>query len=269
MSKIIIILTILGFLVSCEDVVQIDVPNDKTRLSLDALIRITEDMAPTVEIKVFANETTSFFKDIGPADLDAIFLTNESTNNSIALSESFPGSGEYTAEWPLNNLLEGTLLLTIEHKNEQYEARTSYIPAVPIDGLIQGDGTLFSDEETEVKISFTDEPNREDFYLFDFNFGEFLVSEDTFYPGQSFEFSFFYEDGIEPGRELTISILGVSEPFFNYMNQLIIQSGGDQGPFQTPISTVKGNIVNMTNPDNFALGYFAICQSFSDSIIIE
>ena len=53
------------------------------------------------------------------------------------------------------------------------------------------------------------------------------------------------------------------------MNQLIVQSGGDQGPFQTPAATVKGNIINTTNADNFALGYFAIGQVFNDTLIIE
>ncbi len=96
-----------------------------------------------------------------------------------------------------------------------------------------------------------------------------------------FQFSYFYEDGIESGREVEVSIIGVDKPFFNYMNQIIVQSGGDQGPFQTPAATVRGNIINVTNidnndsfdtvdnKDNFALGYFAVCQSFNKSLIIE
>ena len=81
--------------------------------------------------------------------------------------------------------------------------------------------------------------------------------------------------------DISISLLGVNESFFNYMNQLIVQSGGDQGPFQTPSATVRGNIINVTdidninsfdnveNSDNFALGYFAVCETFTDTIVIE
>lgn len=56
------------------------------------------------------------------------------------------------------------------------------------------------------------------------------------------------------------------------MNQLIQQSGADNGPFSTPATTVRGNIVNVgdtAESNNFALGYFAICQTFSDSLLIK
>ncbi|UWX53649.1 hypothetical protein NYZ99_10715 [Maribacter litopenaei] len=108
----------------------------------------------------------------------------------------------------------------------------------------------------------------------------FTVTEDEFYQGQRFEFSYFYED-IEPGQELTISILGADESFFNYMNQIIVQAGGDQGPFQTPAATVRGNIFNVTgipNPEDlesieqtedFPLGYFAVVQEYQSNITIE
>ncbi len=262
------ILLVLIVLSSCEDVVEIDVPNDNTRLSIDAIIRLNTNLS-TTRLIVKATETASFFEVIGPAKLDQIIITNELTNTVINLVEEPLNSGTYVIDWSTDELMEGELLLALNYNNEQYEARTAYVPTVPFDALRQGEGTLFSGEETEIVVSYTDDPSRIDFYLFDFDFNEYLVSEDTFYQGQSFEFSYFYEDGLEPGRELDISILGVNEAFYNYMNQIIVQSGGDQGPFQTPTATVKGNIVNTTYPDNFALGYFAIGQTFSDTIIIE
>ena len=108
--------------------------------------------------------------------------------------------------------------------------------------------------------------------MFDFDFNEYLVSEDEFYQGQPFEFSYFYDDGVQSGMEVQISLIGVDEPFFNYMNQVIVQSGGDQGPFQTPSATVRGNILNVSDEngtDNFALGYFAVCQTYTQSITLE
>lgn len=264
---IFIVLVLLVFS-GCQDVIEVEVPNDKPRLSIDALVRVNAN-EPLAQIKVKATETTSFFEEISPADLSEVYIVNTTDNSQIDLIEEPLGSGIYISEWPINNMLQGELQLTIFFKGEVYTAKTSYVPTVPLDAINQGDGTLFSGEETEVVLSFTDEPNREDFYLFDFDFNEYLVSEDTFYPGQSFEFSYFYEDGLESGRELNISIIGVDEPFYNYMNQLIVQSGGDQGPFQTPSATVKGNIVNTTNADNFALGYFAVCQTYNNIFVIE
>lgn len=56
------------------------------------------------------------------------------------------------------------------------------------------------------------------------------------------------------------------------MSQIIVQSGGDQGPFQTSAATVRGNILKSTSVDNiddFALGYFAVVQEYKKSIVIE
>ncbi|EAR01558.1 DUF4249 family protein [Maribacter sp. HTCC2170] len=268
MKRFLFLISGFALLVGCEDVIEVDVPNDEPRLSIDGLIRLNTNLLNT-EIRIVATETSSFFEEIGSANLDRIELTNSLTNQNINLTENPLGSGIYIAEWSVDQLMQGELVLSIDYNGSQYEAKTTFVPTVPFDNLIQGDGTLFSGDETEILVSYTDEPNREDFYLFDFDFEEYLVSEDTFYLGQAFEFSYFYEDGLEPGQELNISILGVDEIFYNYMNQLIVQSGGDQGPFQTPAATVKGNIVNLTDSDNFALGFFAVCQTFNGSIIIE
>tara|TARA_R110001583_G_scaffold26557_2_gene95656 strand:+ start:172 stop:978 length:807 start_codon:yes stop_codon:yes gene_type:complete len=268
MKKYILILTLLFISLSCEDVIEVDVPTDTTRLSIDALIRIDTGLSST-RIEVKATETTSFFEEIGPAVLDDIQLMSTTTNISAELEEQPLGSGIYVINWPTEALTQGEYLLNITYNNEQYEATTSFVPTVPFDDLRQGDGSLFSEDETEIVVSYTDEATRDDFYLFDFDFDKYLVSEDTFYQGQSFEFSYFYEDGLEPGRELEISILGTDEAFYNYMNQLIVQSGGDQGPFSTPAATVRGNIVNLTDADNIALGYFALCQEYKETVTIE
>ncbi len=230
--------------------------------------------------------TSSFFGNTVAAELDKITIQNidyESSgpldSNTVVLTEAAPG--RYEASRNTGFFTKGVLELAFTYKNQRYLASTQYVPVVPIDTLKQGEGNLFTGDETEVVVSFTDEGDRNDFYLFDFDFGEYLLTEDEFYQGQAFEFSYFYDDEVQPGREINIAILGVDEPFYNYMNQLTVQAGGDQGPFQTPAATVRGNIINVTDIDgtasfgnfddrnNFALGYFAVCQVFSKSIVIE
>jgi hypothetical protein len=258
----------LLLLLGCQDVIEVDVPVDKPRLVIDGVIRLYDVLQPTVVVQVAASRTSPFFEEIQPARLTRITLANTTENTSWELDELAPNSGIYTKEVQQTMLTRGELVLSIDYEGQNYQASTQFVPSVPIDSLVQGEGTLFTGKETEVRLSFTDTPGRTDFYLFDFDFNQYLVSEDTFYPGQSFQFSYFYDEGLQSGTELQISILGVDEPFFNYMNQLIVQSGGDQGPFQTQSATVKGNIVNTTDPGNFALGYFAVCQAYSDSLLI-
>lgn len=270
-----------GFLLfaGCEDVIEVDTPSDTPRLSVDALIRIDESK-PITNAVVKVSLTSSFFDDTEAADLDEVRILNSDyeptgplDENFIELNETSPG--RYEASKNTSFFTDGLLELSISHGSKRYLASTIYVPVVPIDKLEQGEGELFTGDETEILVAFTDDPSRNDFYLFDFDFGEYLVTEDEFYQGQTFEFSYFYDEDVTPGMEIKVDILGLNESFYNYMNQLIVQSGGDQGPFQTPSATVRGNIVNVTNIDNaenqndFALGYFAVCQTFSKSIVVE
>lgn len=274
MKPIIFILLIAMTLTACQDVVDVEVPTDSPRLVIDALIRVDESEADT-RIQVKASISSSFFGTLVPANLERITLANESGGAPLVLTETGSGTGIYQTYSNLEFLKSGTLQLSILHDGQSYSARTKYVPSSPIDRLEQGDGTLFEGTETEIIVVFTDTPDRTDFYLFDFDFGEYLVSEDTFYPGQPFKFSYFYDEELKASMEVNVSILGVDKTFYNYMNQLIAQSSsGDQGPFQTPAATVKGNIINVTETNtttenNYALGYFAVCQSFERSLVIE
>ena len=285
MKRIFIAFWVLGVFISCEDVIEVETPTEPPRLIVDGIIRIdTSEAFTTARIKI--NTSNSFFEDINPVSPDLVMIQNVlyepafvGEANFITLGEVEPGVFEGAKRTRF--FTEGRLDLYINYNDERYYAATNFVPSVPIDTLRQGTETLFSEDETEIIVSFTDNGGRNDFYIFDFDFNEFLVTEDEFYQGQAFAFSYFYEDGLEPGTELNISLLGADEGFFSYMNQVIVQSGGDQGPFQTPAATVRGNVFNVTGIDNievfdnvertnnFALGYFAAVQEYKKTIVIE
>ena len=284
-------------LLGCEDVVDVDVPVDDPRLTVDALFRI-DASATQQTVQVTTGLTSGFFSELQVADLEEIGLinldyepTDASDSRVVEMAQVAPGVYEATKRTAF--FTTGVLRLFLRHQGQRYIASTSYVPTSDIDGLVQGDDSLFGGEETEIIVSFNDTPDRSDFYLFDLDFNEYLVTEDIFYPGQRFEFSYFYDDGVTSGMDLNISILGVDILFYNYMNQLIAQAdSGSAGPFQTPSATVRGNILNITDvgidtiedaanienigslegidsTDNFALGYFAISQSFTKTITVN
>ncbi len=287
MKRLLIGITLVLLFVCCEDVVEIDTPSEPPRLSVDALIRLTDTTSLFQTIQIKAGLTDSFFGETSPATLESIMIENRdyepsgpSDNNFIELTPVAPGI--YEGSKSTRFFTKGELALSITHEGERYLAFTEFATGAPIDEIRQGTGTLFGGDETEVVLSFTDNEEQDNFYLFDFDFNEYLVSEDEFYQGQHFEFSYFYDENVEAGVTVDISILGIDEGFFNYMNQLISQAdSGAQGPFQTPAATVRGNIINVTDiddidsfesigdSDNFALGYFAVSQVFSQSITIE
>ncbi|MBT8322813.1 MAG: DUF4249 domain-containing protein [Eudoraea sp.] len=298
MKKLIFLLAIgIGLLTSCEDVIEVDVPSGDTRLIVDGLIRV--DTTQTyVPLAIKVAETNSFFEEIPITSLESIVLIYEEiidgaafTTGSSTLAEVDPGSGIYVPDptfdedqrLTVSTLLERDWLfsLIIRHEGRRYIAQTKYVPTAPIDNLEQGTGTLFEGDETEVLVTFTDDPDADNFYLFDFGFEEFLATEDDFYQGQQFQFSYFYDQEFEPGREIEISIMGADQQFFNYMDLIIEQTEQSFGFFETPRATVRGNVFDITDldninvvdntdqPDVFPLGYFAIVQEFKDTLIIE
>lgn len=297
MKKILFLLCITIIFISCEDVVDVDVDSEPPRLVVDALIRVDTSQELT-EANIRVSLTSSFFGEIQPAEIESMQIQNEE-DGSFVPYEPVPGEPGLFRPFPTtispvvdNKIFTSFLtnpnpiyIFSIIYQDELYLARTSFVPTTPIDEIEVGQEILFDEDDTELIISFTDTPDREDFYVFDFSFNEFLTVEDTFFPGQSFEFSYFFDGEelpLEAGEELIVSILGADESFYDYMEQLITQSDlGDNGPFQVPVSTVRGNILNaegidnidifdnVDRPNNFALGYFAIVQEFQSTVIIE
>ncbi|MFD2098343.1 DUF4249 family protein [Flagellimonas iocasae] len=269
---------VLLMVIGCEDVVEVDVPQEEPRLIVNALVRVNPS-TDFVNIQVKVSLTNSFFGEIPVTNLEQITLAG-----AVLVDYNNPGSGIYEGIRSRDYMesLEGEeILLQITWEDKRYYASTTYIPTVPIDAVEIGDDTLFNEDETEVIITFTDNPDRLNYYVFDMGSGNFTTVDDQFIQGQQFQFSYFYDKKFEPGEELTVKILGADQSFYNYMNLLIEQTEDNFGVFETPAATVRGNIFDVTELDNidffdnvnipneFALGYFAVVQEYSQTITIE
>ncbi|MBQ4821213.1 DUF4249 family protein [Aquimarina sp. MMG016] len=271
MKKLIYIIFAFIICTGCEDVIEVDIPNGEPRLVIDAFFEkyVFEDPV-TVEGRIKLTLTSPFFSNSVPPVSDAtVFITNLNDNTVLNFEESSE-AGVYiptttTFELPETNI---DYELTVIHNNETYKATTQLIPTVPIDDIKQGDRVLIDGDETEILITFTDDSTRDDFYLLDFDFNLYGTIEDRFVENDG-TFSYFYEDMIA-GQDLTVKLLGVDEQFFNYMNIIIEQSDPDSGgPFQVPPASLRGNIINTTNRDNFAFGYFNLSEADRFPFTIE
>ena len=299
MRKLVLFSIILPFMMGCEEVIDVDVPEGETRLIVNGVLRVdeTQEFVP-VEIKV--TESSIFFEDNPIARIESAVIFYGTPNPDAPeiledmgvsnLSELEPGSGIWVPDPTFDRdqrirvsaIEEGDVFfLFLEYNNSRYAASTAYVKSVPIDTIEQGNGTLFGDDETEIVVTFTDTPDTQDYYVVDFGFNEFLALEDEFVDGQAFEFSYFYGQEFQQGKELTVSLLGADQNFFNYMDLIIEQTQDTGGVFQTPVATVRGNIFDVTGldndeifdnverPNNFALGYFAIVEEYQKTLIIE
>nr|WP_297788210.1 DUF4249 family protein [uncultured Allomuricauda sp.] len=294
MKKGLTILFSIIISLSCEDAIDVDLPEIETRLVVDGLVRVDKSQE-FVDVKIKLKETSNFFEENQPTQAESVLIyygvpTGGGLFDNLSFSylvEKDEGSGIYVPNLEQDSIRTAyvepgvVFILQITHKEKRYFAQTEYVPTVPIDDLKQGDDTLFDDEATEIIVTFTDNSEQDDFYVFDFMNSEFQTVEDEFFQGQQFEFSYFTDQKLETGQDITVSILGATEDFYNYMDLVLEQTENNNGVFQTPVATVRGNVFDITGLDNidlfdnverpndYALGYFAMVQEYTAILTIE
>ena len=176
MKKIYIysILTVLLFY-NCEKVVDIDVPTIEPKLIIDASFEVLFNESPvTANMAVKLKLSTDYFNETIPTVSDAIvFLTNTADGSVINFSD-VNLNGNFA---PIINFIPKDAIeyeLTVIYKSEIYKGNATKVKSTQIDSAIQGDETLFSGKETEVKVAFKDNVDNENYYLFNFTNNLFL-----------------------------------------------------------------------------------------------
>jgi hypothetical protein len=265
MKKIYIytILTVLLFS-NCEKVVDIDVPTIEPKLIIDASFEVLFNESPvTANVAVKLKLSTDYFDETIPTVSDAIVFLTNTTDGSVINFSDVNLNGNFA---PIINFIPKDAIeyeLTVVYKSEIYKGTATKVKSTQIDSAIQGDETLFSGKETEVKVTFKDNGDNENYYLFNFTNNLFLPLEDRFFNGTNYNFSFFYqEEEIEVPTNVTVTMSGITKDYFTYFRILQNQSGtSGGGPFQSVPSSLLGNVINTTNEANFPLGYFHISET--------
>lgn len=263
------VLLIAILFASCEDVIDVNLPTGEPKLVVDASIDWQlGDTGNEQTIKL--SMTTGYYEPNVPKVSGAtVFVTNTDTNEVFDFIEN-PGTGEYNCT-TFAPVVNGNYQLTVTHNGETFTAAEKLIPVVPID-KIEHKETSFGDDAIELNVFFTDDGTRDDFYMIRYQpsvtvIPIYGVSDDEFFQGNQFNDVLFQED-MKLGTTVDVTLYGVSEQFHNYMNLLLDIAGGG-GPFGTAPAKVKGNVLNTTNPDNTAFGYFRLSQVDSRNYVIE
>lgn len=249
-------------LTSCEDVVDVDLNTASPKLVIDASIKWQKGtLGDTQTIKL--TTTTGYFEDVIPTVSGAIVFITDSNSIQYDFNEDI-GTGIYMCI-NFNPVLNETYVLTVIHNGQTYLATENLIPSPTIDSVAQNDEGGFTGDDIEVKFFFQDNGLLDNFYLIQFNASfstlpEYSVVDDEFFQGNQM-FGLYFNEDLKPTTSLKFTLHGISERYHNYMNVLLGVAGNSGGPFQAPPATVRGNIVNQTNFDNFALGYFRLSET--------
>ena len=262
MKKTTYLILLFVLMLSCEDVVQVNVPNENPRLVIDASLNWFKGTSGN-EQKIKLTLTAPYFNhSVPPANGARISVTDSNNQPFIFIEEGQTGIYKNNNFTPVINEV---YTLTITYQNETYTATETLKSVASIDYVAQNDKGGFSGNETELKAYYLDPANEKNFYFFEFIsdipvIPTLEVYKDEFTNGNEI-FGFYTEKDLKTGDIVTIRNYGVSETFYNYMYVLLKQNSQEGGgPFETQPATVRGNCTNLTNPKNYPLGYFRASQ---------
>lgn len=274
-KPIIFFITLFTALVftSCEEVIDVDLNTAAPRLVVDAALQWEKGTSGNNQ-RIKLSTTTGFFNQVIPTVSGATVFVENSSGTIFPFEETVVNSGEYLCSNFVPELNE-TYTLTIVNNGITYTATEKLIPVPIVDKIEQKDDAGFGGGNIEIKFFYTDNGLTNDFYLFrtklsTFTIPEYSVSRDDFYQGNQL-FSIYSNEDIKSGDEIDFTINGISEGYFNYMQVLLSIAGSASGggPFQSPPATVRGNIVNTNNIDNYVLGFFSVSETATVKYVVE
>lgn len=266
----ILLLFITFFTLSCEEVIDVNLETAPPRLVIEASINWVRNTPGNLQA-VKLSTTTSYFAEEIPPVSDAIVTITNSEGTVFTFTEiDEPGLYICSDFVPIVN---ETYTLVVVYQGEVYSS-TEQLLATPVVSRTEqnNEGGILGDE-IEVKFFYNDIPNETNFYFLGIIdpykvIPEYGVTEDRFFENNEM-FGLYFSEDLKTGDTLTFTMNGISQNYYNYLNLLLTQAGNNAGPFSTPTATVRGNIINQTNFDNYALGYFRLSETEVNEYIIE
>ncbi|MEC3906278.1 DUF4249 domain-containing protein [Tamlana sp. 2201CG12-4] len=267
--KSLLILVVAG-ITSCQDVIDVSVPTAKPRLVVEA--SLDWEKGTTGNNQTIRLSTSAPYFDANksqPVTGAQVKITNTDTSAEYIFTDMNNGSYNISSFVPVIN---DRYTLEIIYNNEMYIATETLKPVSPIKRVEQTLEGGFYDDVLAVYMFWDDPEEEENYYLLKFIeegdlFHELEDYSDEFVNGNELD-SFFEKERddnddqaeFNPGDVVDLSLYGVSEAYYNYIKILIEQydSGGD--PFSAVPVQLKGNCINITTPDNYALGYFRLSE---------
>jgi hypothetical protein len=274
MKKIIalLLLTILVFS-SCEKVVTVPLETAAPRLVIDASIACVKGV-PVSTQTIKLSTTAPYYASEVPA-VSGANVSISMANGTVFEFAEVNQTGVYQCT-NFEAEVNAIYTLLVNYNGQTYMA-TESLQAVPVIDKIEqeeqpkiGGGGFTID----IKTFFTDPADSNDFYLVRVNTNrtaipEYSVTDDAFFQGNQV-FDFYRNEDLVPGDVVTIRLGRISQRYHNYMKIITSFSGNNGGgPFSSPPATVRGNIVNTTNPDLFVLGYFSLSEVVSQTYTLE
>lgn len=266
-----IAILIAFFTISCEEVIDVNLNTAPPKLVIEASINWVRDTPGNVQSIKLSTTTDYFANEVPPVTDALVSITNSEGTLFVFTQVDEPGLYICTDFVPVVN--ENYTLVVI-YDGETFTSTEKLLATPEITRVEQRNDGGFLGDEIEVKFFFNDIPDETNFYFLGIKdpnkiIPEYNVIEDRLFENNEM-FGLYSNPDFVTGDTLVFTVSSISLQYFNYMNILLAQTGNSNtGPFSTPNSTLRGNIVNQTNFDNFALGYFRLSETVVEEYIIE
>ncbi|MCD0471722.1 DUF4249 domain-containing protein [Flavobacterium sp. JAS] len=259
------------FFTSCEEVVDVDLDTAPPKLVIEAAINWEKGTTGN-EQTIKLTTTTGYFENVIPTVSSAIVYIENSHNEKFNFIE-VKKTGRYVCI-NFTPVIDEQYKLTVISRGNRYNATETLKSVAPITRIEQNNEGGITGTDIELRAFYNDPGDADNYYLYKYLYSNkvtstFYVDEDKFYQGNEF-FSKSDDDDLEIGNTIEITHFGISKQYYNYMTILVSIAGSNVGgPFQSPPATVKGNIINVTNKENYPLGYFSLCETDTKKYIIK
>lgn len=256
---------------NCEEVVDVALDTAPPKLVVEAAINWEKGTTGEQQTIKLTTTTDYFENKISTVSGATIFVKN-STNEQFDFIEEAK-TGRYVCS-DFKPVINETYTLTIISNGSTYTATETLKSVAPITKIEQNDQGGFAGEDIEIKTFFNDPANETNYYLYKYLYSNKLKSnyyadEDKFFEGNEF-FSISDDEDLKTNDVIEVTHFGISKQYYNYMTILLSVAGSNfGGPFQSPPTSVKGNIINTTDQANYPLGYFSLSEIDVEKFIIK
>jgi hypothetical protein len=265
------LLIVLFSFISCEKVIDVDLTTSEPRLVIEASIQWFNGTSGQEQIVKLSTTTDYFSSEIPPVTDAVVYITNSANEVFNFTQDAEPGTYQCSN---FNPVLNENYTLTVIYEGETYTSTEKLLNTPTVTHIEQDNEGGILGNEIEVKFFFNDLVNETNHYLVKINdpykvIPEYGVIEDRFFENNEM-FGLYFSEDLKPNDTLKFTLNGVTLNYYNYMDILLEQTGTNSaGPFSTPTSTVRGNIVNQTNFNHYALGYFRLSKTEVSEYIIQ
>lgn len=256
---------------SCEEVVDVNLNSAPPRLVVEGSMNWLKGSIGSFQT-VKLSTTTGFYNNFIPAVTGAEVAVYNSKGNAFHFYENDEYSAGIYVCTDFEPVMGERYTLRIRYKDEIYTADEMLLPVPDLENVEQAEEGFIEGQQT-IKAFFTDPANETNFYMHRFakedKSGQSAIFDDRFVNG-NYTYTVRLFDDLEAGENLSIELYSISARYYDYMSKIYTTtSEGNTGPFQTAPASLRGNVVNETNPDNYAFGYFRLSEVSSIQYTVQ